>query len=125
MSGDAKKPEAAEEVGSAAAPATPGAFEVEIQSLVVRSVEPRIRATDYASVELQGQLLPPNAKFYIGISPEGVLLRCVTIGDPDRRDVAALVGNWIASGLVVKGCGRRELIRYLRRAEKLDPSVDE
>lgn len=124
MSDEAKKPEASE--GSTpATPGTPGAFEVEIQNLVVRSVEPRIRPADYASVEVQAQLLPPNAKFYIGITPEGVFQRCVTIGDQDLRDVAALVGNWIASGLVVKGCGRKELIRYLRRAEKLDPSADE
>lgn len=58
-----------------------------------------------------------DVRYYVAINGSGAMQRCVSTDVVDRQVVAALVGNWVAEGLLVDLCDRRGLMKHLRLAE--------
>ncbi len=58
-----------------------------------------------------------DVRYYVAVNGSGAMQRCVSTDVLDRQVVAALVGNWVAEGLLVDLCDRRGLMKHLRLAE--------
>jgi hypothetical protein len=71
---------------------------------------------DFATREVIN-LPAPTPGYYIAIDENGVMHRCVADCLPDKKVVAALVGNWVADGFNVMRVGRKELMKHLRKLE--------
>lgn len=59
----------------------------------------------------------PDNTFYIAQDSTGKVHGTVMINDKDRRATGALVGNWIASGLVVNRMPYKGLSKIMRALE--------
>jgi hypothetical protein len=57
--------------------------------------------------------------YYIALDDQGVMQRCVADCVPDKKVVAALVGNWVADGFDVMRVARKELVKHLRKIESM------
>lgn len=88
-------------------------------------VQPTLAAKDFADAPLTLKVEPA---FYIALGATGLMERNVSVTVVDRKNVAALVGNWIAEGyhplpVDAKTFGRH--VRNLLAATKpAKPAVD-
>lgn len=73
---------------------------------------------DYEGVKLVENPDSAIAAFYVAKAHDGVLVGTVQVGGDDRAAAGALVGNWVARGLIVERMDAKELAKLLREQQK-------
>lgn len=62
--------------------------------------------------------------FYVALDEKGNLVRSVTKCHTDRKNVAAIVGNWLAEGFLVNCCDMKGMMKLLRTTSKASASEE-
>lgn len=78
----------------------------------------RIEADAFAARE-QIAVAPKQPMFYVGFDGNGVMARCVSISDVDRKTVGAMIGAWAADGFMVSTCTLKDLAKHVGAARKV------
>jgi len=86
-------------------------------NIAMNPADDRFSMDDYASRAEPPKIHIGEMAYYIGLDAQGMLARCVSMAQPDRKAVAALVGCWVADGITVQQVARKDFLKHLRKLE--------
>lgn len=86
-------------------------------NVAMNTVDDRLTTHDFETRQDAPKVHTGELNYYIGLDEQGLMVRCASMAQPDRKAVAALVGGWVADGIIVQQVNRKELLKHLRKLD--------